>query len=404
MLHAPRRRKPRRGAVAPLFAALTPVILAMAALAIDIGYIVNTKTELQTAADAAALAGVSQVELPLVQGASTPSAPTAMGAASAESKKYAKLHRAGAVPLDLADSDIVVGYQKTPGSGTVSNWSAGQPFPNTVQVTTRRDASANAPLQLFFGGLLGNSTWSGQAVATAAYRTDRYVVTGFKAKAGGRNPLLLPIAVDVAYWQTFVRTGKSPDNIVHDDYTASRPTSTTPPPQNVKLGGDGIPEITDAYPNSTSPGNFGLLNLNYTNPVNSQPQFSQWILNGPSPSDIASFGPGGFQATSSAPLDVKGGPGLKSSLVPDFTSIIGQPRIVPLFSAYYGQGSNTYYTVVGFAGVTVVKASGSGSNISIAFEPMLAIDPTATSVLPGSSSSGSVTQFVYTVSPISLVR
>lgn len=77
---------------------------------------------------------------------------------------------------------------------------------------------------------------------------------------------------------------------------------------------------------------------------------------------------------------------------------------MPLFSSYSGQGSNTYYTVVGFAGVTVVKASGSGSNISIAFQPMLAIDPTATSVLSGSSNGGIVTQFVYTVSPISLVR
>jgi hypothetical protein len=87
-------------------------------------------------------------------------------------------------------------------------------------------------------------------------------------------------------------------------------------------------------------------------------------------------------------------------LVPDFAAIIGQPRSIPLYKTYDGNGNNTTYEIVGFAGVTVVKAEGRGSNIDITFQPVIVIDPTAT---PGASETN-VSTFVYSDSPIVLTR
>jgi len=395
------KQPPRRGNIAPLTVFLLPVFLAMTAFMVDTGYITVTMAQLQNAADAAALAGASKLMVPNVSpGLQNALAQSAVNSAVAEAQKYALLNTAAGVNLQLAASDIVVGYQSAPGAAVVP-WSSGQPFPNAVQVTVRRDSTTNSPLSLFFGPAIGTSTWSGNATATASYNATRYQVTGFNTTASGPNPLLLPIGVDVNYLNTFLSTGQSPDGVVHDSYTAVLPSSALLPPSNVSNGPDKIPELTDVYPDNTSPGNFGLVNLNFTNPVNNSPQFENWILNGPTPADIATFGANGFQATPSNPTIVKGGPGMKSVLVSDLASIIGQSRVLPVFSAYSGEGSNTFYTIVGFVGVTVVQATGHGSGEQISFQPMPVIDPTATST---TNSTGSTTQYVYTLSPLSLNR
>lgn len=395
------RRTQRRGSIAPLAALLMPILMTMSVFMVDTGYITVTMTELQTAADSAALAGASQLIVPSGFGTynQDTAAANAVFAAKAEAKKYCAYNQAGNVTLQLQDFDIVVGYQTTSGAEIVP-WSPGQPFPNAVQVQVRRDSAVNGPLNLFIGPVIGIPTWSGNAKATARYAESRYEVTGFN-QAGNANSLLLPIGVDVNYVNTLMATGKSADGIVYDNFTATSLNANLPAPLNVSNGPDNIPELAGVYPDSTSPGNFGLLNLNFTHPVNNEPQFSKWILYGPTSSDLGSFGVNGFQASPSSPTVVKGGPGWKSALQTDLKSIVGQSRILPLFTTYSGQGSNTYYTVVGFLAVTVVKAEGRGSNETIIFQPMIAVDPTATSVDSGTVGK---TRFVYTTSPLSLSR
>ena len=392
----------RKGAVAPLVAFMMPVFLAMAAFMVDTGYIVVTITELQNAADVAALAGASQLEKPTINLTSARRdsvAAVCVLKARAEAKKYGLLNSSGGVNLQLADADIVVGYQAT-SSSTVVPWSNGQPFPNIVQVRVRRDSTTNDPLGLFFGPIIGSPTWSGSATAKAGFNATGKVVTGFKTTPNGPNPLLLPIAIDQEFVNSFLSTGRSPDGNTYDRFTAVIPSPTQLSPNNVNSGSDNIPELQGVYPNNSSPGNFGLMNLRYTNPENNTPQFSDWILNGPTPSDISTFGSNGFQATPANPAILKGGPGLKSSLVPDFASIVGQQRIMPIFSSYSGQGSNTYYTVVGFMGVQVVSATGRGSNIEIVFQPAIVVDPTATSA----TTTSTTPFYVYSKSPISLIE
>jgi Flp pilus assembly protein TadG len=400
MTHHCRHRSRRRGAIGILGLLLLVPAIVLAAFVVNLGYILVAKEEMQKAADSAALAGASQLLLPQLSGNSQSSslAATAVTGAVTEAQTYCAYNTARSVNLTLPSSDITVGYIATPTdpSSPLTAWSSGQSYPNAVQVTTRRDSSANNPLSLFMGSFLGMSSWSGQATATAC-ASRGYTVTGFNSST--TNNLLLPIAVDVNLWNTFLTTGKSADGAVHDSYTATRPSSTTAAPNNVSSGGDHIPEFTDAYPNNNSPGNFGLVCIG--TPSNDTPAFTNWIANGSSPSDMAYYGSDGIQATASSPLTMKGGPGLKSTLVSDLHDAIGQSRAVPLFSSMSGNGSNTDYTIVGFAGVTVVEASGSGSNIQLTLQPAVTIDTTATT---SSQSWSNTNQFIYPTSPLALIR
>lgn len=391
----------RRGTVVPLTAVVMIVLLGMVAFAVDVGLMCWTKAELQNAADAGALAGAAKLIRPQVPGSQSQDAAAVqvIAEAKAEAQRFVGYHRAGGVGLTLPAQDVVVGYEAASSRGDVPAWGSGQPYPNAVQVTTRRGQEANGPVGLFFAPALGIKTWSGGATAVAYFKPGNAGVTGFTTTKAPL-PKLLPITIDVNFWNTFLATGKSPDGTVHDVFTAKLPTSQQQPPANVSAGGDGVPEFQDGYPNNNSPGNFGLINLRLTNPQNDMPAFSNWILNGPSASDLDSFGASGYQATPAAPVDVKGGPGLKSSLQPDFQAIIGETRAVPLFSSYSGNGSNTFYKVVGFAAVTVVKATGRGSNLEVVLQPMILINPNATTQ-PGAQT---VNGFIYPSTPISLTR
>jgi hypothetical protein len=305
------------------------------------------------------------------------------------------LNKAGNTYLSLLSGDVVAGYMATPTnqSQTLSAWTTGNPLPNVFQVTLRRDTSANTPVNLFFARVLGISTWNCTATATAAFSLTSNV-TGFKSN--GQNAKLLPIAVDASFWSSFLSTGYSPDGATHDSYTMTLPTTSTPAPGNVTAGGDGIPEFDNTYPNNTSPGNFGLVDIGPS--ATDTPTFANWITNGPSSSDLSYFGANGLQATPSQPATLQGGPGLKSDLVTDLANIVGQTREVPLFSAYSGNGGNTTYTIVGFAGVTIVSATGHGSNIQVVVQPVVVDDPTAT------TGSGTNSSFIYTKMPLQLTR
>src|SRR5271167_2746577 len=67
MLRLLQDEKRRRGATVPLFAILLVPLLGMLAFSIDIGFITFVRTDLQTAADAAALAGAEKLQELYVQ-------------------------------------------------------------------------------------------------------------------------------------------------------------------------------------------------------------------------------------------------------------------------------------------------------------------------------------------------
>src|SRR5687767_7238903 len=58
---SPRFAQRRRGAIIILFAVMLVVVMAFVAFSVDLGYVCSVKTDLQAAADAAALAGTGVI-------------------------------------------------------------------------------------------------------------------------------------------------------------------------------------------------------------------------------------------------------------------------------------------------------------------------------------------------------
>src|SRR5438477_6631154 len=123
MMISPVKPGLRRGAVAPLVAVLLVPLVAMVAFAVDMAWVVETENELQSVADAAALAGANAlisdstsqngyVQYYLAgQATQATILSNAQANARTAAKACAKANTAGGVSnLALNDSDIEFGF------------------------------------------------------------------------------------------------------------------------------------------------------------------------------------------------------------------------------------------------------------------------------------------------------
>src|SRR5262245_41628510 len=267
------QKKKRRGAVAPLTAVLMIVLIGMVAFAVDIGWMVVAQSELQNAADAAALAGAGQLMSPSVQfslplqtatnQASILSA--AQTSAKTCAKNFASYNLSGGVSsLVLLDSDIEFGYTTSQGAYTkyTGNVLYATSYPNTIKVTLRLDGTqgGNGPLGLFFGSVFGSSTTNLTATASATIYTGS--VDNFSSSGNAR---ILPMTLDVNAWNTFLATGQSSDGLTH-------------------LDDNGLPQMQVFPSPNLAPGNFGYLALDDSS--NSSAAIKTWLQNGLAASDL----------------------------------------------------------------------------------------------------------------------
>lgn len=401
-------RKPRRGTMAIFAAIMLVVLLACVAFAVDLGYIIAARAQMQNAADAAALAGASQLLDPsLLQGSSsqTDAINATMGNVRIQAKAFALNNPCFKTSLILdsnttnsASGDVVCGYMANlydRSQSITPTVAANGAAPNVVQVCIHQDTIRNGSLSLFFARILGNSTANLQATATAGYQAS---VSGFKISAPGYTTCkLLPFTLDVNVWNS-VLAGSGPDVFSRDPATGI-----------VSNGSDGIPECK-LYPLSNGngggngssglpPGNFGTVDIGAPN--NSTADLSRQILYGPNANDLSYFPNNTVQLDpTTKTLTLQGDTGISAGMKDELASIIGQPRIIPLYSSVSGPGNNAVYTIVGFAGIVVTDAvlTGSLSSKHITIQPCFVIDPNAI----GGDSSSSTSYFV--VRPLGLIR
>jgi len=379
------QRNVRRGAVVPLCALMMIPLLGMLAFSIDAGYMALVKADLQNAADAAALAGAEKLQSMYVQynqpGQASQSrilidATTNSGSNSpmATAELFAGYNKAGNVSLTVPDSDVSFGF--TSASGSYTSPAAG--FPNTIQVIVRRDTIANSPLSLFFGGILGMSSINLTATSRATIYSGN---VNTLQSIPGVGAHILPVALDYKIWDQFYQSGVSPDGTVHVNFVNQLPELQVYP-----------------YPGN-APGSFGLLDVGP--PQNNAPAFRSWIDSGETPNDINYLLSNNLLPVSMQnPQPWKTGPGLKSTLLTNFESQMGQPNLIPLFQAVQyptlandytyiaasGNGQGATYAIVGFVGITISSASGNGSGMNISVQPMAVVDPTA--VILGATPAG----------------
>jgi hypothetical protein len=380
-----RKDEERRGAITVLSALMAIVLIAMVAFCFDIGYVLSAKEELQRSADSSALAACWEYGQRIVN-RSTPS--TAMGYARTAAAQYASLNPVTSHGMSLdanasnsPDGDVVFGYIadfKNSASPFVTNSPNGY---NSVKVRLRKNSSINGKVPYFFARIFGLTGQALEEEATAGFLFD---IKGYKTPSDNTNLDLLPYALDLQTWNDLIANSGS------DNYRWN------PSTKKVEAGSDGLVEV-NLFPQGTgSPGNRGTVDIGSCN--NSTSDIARQILHGISPSDMAAMG-GKIEFNSDGKLFLNGDTGISAGVKDELASIMGQPRIIPIFSSVTGNGNNAQYTIVKWQGIRIVnvKLTGSMSQKNV----MIQVAPVVTKGAIQSTTTGP-SSYVY--SPVVLVK
>jgi hypothetical protein len=358
--------------VVPLTAVLLFLLVGMVAFTVDIGYIAVARSEAQNAADAACLAGIGKLaerwkSAPIIQGIPLQTL-SDLQLVRDEARAFARRNRVGSQDVDLHDADIEIGYLANPhdhGNHTLdlSGWPA-RPY-NAVRVTVRRDQNhAGGPLSLVFAPVVGTKQTNLSATATSAFVLGTVKPRGNQGCYRGG---LLPFTYQVDEWNALLAASAPGGVTAANGVTLTLSDNFTVDPQSTSASGvaNGPDQRleTKLFPNRTTNGNYGTINFSKTKVGNSTNVLRDLILNGPNEVDWPDL-PAIVAASPSGPVDVNGDPGLSAGMKSAVQAILGQPRILPLYSTVYGQGNNTYYRIVGFTPVTIVEVHFQGEKKS----------------------------------------
>jgi hypothetical protein len=356
------------------------VLMAVLAFSLDVGCLLVARTELQRAADAAAMAAAWELYEHDENGGSNNT--TLTTSARQTAIEFASLNTVLQDAPALAEQDVTVGHMADPSAPDSVISTAGLNRPNAVWVRVRRTNQQNGRIPLYFARILGFDDAAAEADATAALIAG---FRGFQAPSDGSNLGILPFALDLDTWNNMV-AGGGPDNWRWNEDL-----------EQVQPGSDGIREM-NLYPQGTgSPGNRGTVDIGSNS--NSTADIARQILQGVSESDLEYHG-GKLELDSNGELFLNGDTGISAGIKDELLSIKGQPRVIPVFAEVSGPGNNAEYTIVKFVGIRIleVKLTGSQSSKRVMIQP-------ATMMIRGGipdTTGESFTEHLY--SPVCLVR
>ncbi len=192
----------QRGVVFVMVIIALGTLLAFAALALDVGNVMVVKNELQNIADGAALAGARTLGRLYECDGDIVACPrpmpylnqlTYMADGTTIKKAVTDValmnYAGGKTGITINDADIVIGnWNTTTTPKKVDPITLASP--DAVQVTARRDASANSPISTFFARIMGINTMNVSATAAAA-------LTGWSTAEPGGLPL--PVAINKSW-------------------------------------------------------------------------------------------------------------------------------------------------------------------------------------------------------------
>jgi hypothetical protein len=359
----------RRGRVIALMAAPTPLMVGFTALSAGTSVPAKARSQLQTASDAAALAGAMQPATDRrVQNPANLT--TEIQAAQARAvERMASNPVLGRAPTLNSGSgeggDILVGYLASTDTTSVSPSTAASPsLFDSVRIIGRRDAGHGGGIPSFFGGILGRRTRDLTVSSTAT--VQNYSIAGFQA-SGDANAHLLPIVLHKDNYDAMMAGSTS------DEYSYNPATGA------VTTGSDGVKESL-LYPVRTGSGNWGTIKVGVSN--DSTATLGAQIRYGITPEQLATFPDSTIQlSTSTSPPSItfEGNPGIGSGIKDDLSAIIGQPVTIPIYDNTGGNGNNAWYRVIAFAAVRIVKVSFQGNPKYVIVQPAIVHDPTAIS-------------------------
>lgn len=312
-------RQQRRGVIMVLAALLMVALVGMVAFAVDYGYLLKIRTDLQRSADAAALAAVQD----LIR---RPDGTQDLSAARETARTYAR-NNLGDGLFQVADADIQIGrYDPDSIYSTVTLLNTGT-F-DTVRVTLRRDGVSNSKAPLFFARAMGIQDAAITATSTAVLQKAQLMEPGAE---------ILPFATPVDLWNS-LEPG--------DQWSAY---------------GDG--KLKDQDGNDV-PGNWGTTDIGDTG--NSSSDLNDQILTGLHQSDLDDLYADGRIAQNdyidcSVPAWMQGDTGLSSGLKQSVTQVHGQKKLIPIYDTLANpMGGHVDFHIIGWGVVTVIDSEWSG--------------------------------------------
>ena len=396
----------RSGAVAILAAIMLVMLLGMTALAIDLGYIILTKTSMQAATDAACLSGGTELIEGL--GFNPIAAEFVTVSAASIAKQYAALHPNGNLSSSYLDVDRDVRFGYAYFDKQQGEWQRfwGSQIPgvggyNMIGVTMRRHIKASSngdgPLPLIFAPVMGRFTSELETTATAVIMPANGSRVGVGEESSSE---VLPFVVRKTLWQKYLRAqtyyethGLPTDpieirQIMDNDSNNYRGTQPTGEPlfghwvfknglqpvfkqdfedlwscecncedktSVTTFGPDGYLEI-DIFPRDDyTSGNFGTVDIGAAS--NSSADIARQVLYGINEEDL-SYLP---NSTLSLPLVLQGDTGVSAGIKDEIESIYGQCRAMLLFSQLANPGNNAEFEVVDMAGIRVMHVEMTGA-------------------------------------------
>lgn len=338
-----RKRSGRRKGSALVFSVfLIASLLIVSAIAVDYAHINSSRTEVKRTADAAAMSACWELFDGVVAQQSIESSQTDI--ASVATYIAAKNEVSSRSPLLDGNADVELGLYDLNQPGHLDKSDPAN-F-NAVRVHLRQTEAKQSAVPLFFGAITGRSNQSLEVHSTAAMFKG---ITGFHAPESGDDNLeLLPFALDLETWEKVVAGDTTVDGISDDIAHVNG---------QIVSGSDGYCECS-LYPQGTgSPGNRGTVDIGGSN--NSTTDLVRQILTGISADDMAQLGHS-LEFDTNGELELNGDTGISAGFKSALSSIIGQPRIIPIFTQVLGDGDNAVYTIVRFEGIRIlgVKLTG----------------------------------------------
>jgi hypothetical protein len=284
---------------------------------------------------------------------------------------------------NVQSTDITWGYLADFANRTAPLDSSNTSRINAVQVTVRKTASLNGQIPLFIGRWMGINGLDSSASATAALVIS---VAGFQTPADDSNLGILPFALKEQSWLQLLAGSGS------DEWTWNSEART------IQEGGDGILELNMYPQNTNASGNSGTVDIGASG--NSTADISRQITEGLSADDLSHFG-GKLELDCNGELFLNGDTGISAGVKDELISIMGKPRVIPIYRRVQGPGNNAEFTIVGWAGIRIMEVNLAGSKKTskrVVIQPA----PISTNGVIRSTATSSPSTYVY--SPVVLVR
>lgn len=361
MFYLQHRQGERRGAIIVMVAILLVVLLGCVALAVDIGHLYVARTELQRAADAAALAGAQA----LGRGLDSPLGEYLFANdIYSQAESYAQLNDCTlqAVVLDR-NTDIKIGYLANPRDLSATLQIVPLDQCNVVQVIARRSAATAAgEVKLFFAPIWGINSSEVSASAIAVLDDRFYAYKGGDA---------LPFTLLIDTWNDQIIDGNGPDNYGYDKDTGDV-TSSPDGVKEVKL----FPEKQKKGKGggSTGAGNFGILHIGSGSL--GVPYLREQIRNGISEDDFVDLTGEPmvkfyeYESGDEVNYEIEGNPGIKAGMEDAIEEKHGQVVGFFIHDSISGSGSNAVYHVVAICFGRIMDVDIRGKDKAIMIQPV----------------------------------